>query len=262
MQTQLKVVKKEIIAPAWWQLTIAAPELSLLPGQFLLLRCADRFTCYLRRPIFPAPVDDHHLNLLLRPDPDPGLAWLAARQPDDILDVIGPLGSGFPLAKNVRHLLLVSDGLNLSPLLGQMERAIAAGVAVTLALGGNRAAAMYPVSALPPMVEFQAATLDGSLGYRGPITDVLPELLRWADAVCAVGSTTLYRTLRRQLDQVRLAAEPNVLYGLLADNLMACGVGACLSCAVATETGSKLGCVDGPVFDLSELIFEPSLGNA
>jgi dihydroorotate dehydrogenase electron transfer subunit len=257
LQTQVTIIGKETIAPAWWRLTVAAPQLPLLiPGQFLLLRCAGRFTCYLRRPIFPTPLDEHHFVLLLRPDPDPGLAWLSARQLDETLDVIGPLGSTFPLPKNVRHLLLVSDGPHIGPLLGQMERAIAAGAAVTLVLGGSRAAAIYPVNALPPAVEFQAATLDGSLGYRGLVTDLLPELLRWADAVCAVGSMALYRTLRQQVEQVRLRAEPNFLYGLMTPNLMACGVGACLSCAVTTTTGSKLVCVDGPVFDLMELMFD------
>jgi dihydroorotate dehydrogenase electron transfer subunit len=137
-----------------------------------------------------------------------------------------------------------------------MERAIASGAAVTLALGGSRAAAIYPISALPPAVEFQAATLDGSLGYRGPVADLLPELLRWADAVCAVGSIALYRTLRQQVGQVRLRAEPNFLFGLMTANLMACGVGACLSCAVMTATGLKLACADGPVFDLMELILD------
>ncbi|NJN98662.1 MAG: hypothetical protein HC875_33505, partial [Anaerolineales bacterium] len=57
VQTQARVIQKETIAPAWWRLTLAAPELPpLLPGQFLLLRCADRLTCYLRRPIFPTPL--------------------------------------------------------------------------------------------------------------------------------------------------------------------------------------------------------------
>jgi dihydroorotate dehydrogenase electron transfer subunit len=257
MQTQVTIVQKETIAPAWWRLTVAAPELrpSPLPGQFLLVRCADRFTCYLRRPIFPISSENDHFKLLLRPDPDPGLAWLATRMPGDVLDVLGPLGTGFPLDKNRRHLLLVSDSPAIGPLLGQMERAIAAGMAVTLALGGSRAAAVYPVAGLPPEVEFQAATLDGSLGYRGPITDLLSELLRWADAACAVGSTALYRTLRQQMEQVRLRAEPKFLYSLVAEHLLVCGVGACLSCAIDTKMGVKLSCVDGPVFDLTELTF-------
>lgn len=257
MQTQVTVTHRDTIAPAWWRLTITAPELSSppLPGQFLLVHCADRFTCYLRRPIFPIPGENHQFKLLLRPNPDPGLAWLAARTPGDTLDVLGPLGTGFPLDKNRRNLLLVSDGPAIGPLLGQMDRAITAGMAVTLALGGNRAAALYPVSSLPAVVEFHAATLDGSLGHRGPVTDLLPELLRWADRVCVVGSTALYRALRRQMEEVRLRAERDFLYGLVTEHLMACGVGACLSCAIEAGTGLKLTCTDGPVFDLAELTF-------
>jgi dihydroorotate dehydrogenase electron transfer subunit len=257
IQTQATVVEKATIAPAWWRFTLSAPELPPpLPGQFLLLRCADRYTCYLRRPVFPVPANHNHFSLLLRPDPDPGLAWLSARQPGDTVDVIGPLGNGFPLPKRVRHLLLVSDTPDIGPLLGQMERAIAAGMAVVLALGASRASSLYPVGALPPVVEFQAATLDGSLGQRGPVTDLLPDLLRWADLACAAGSLALYRTLRRQVEHVRLRAETDFLYSLNADSWMACGVGACLSCLVNTDTGPKLACVDGPVFDLVELTLE------
>jgi len=254
-QTEVTIVEKETLAPAWWRLILAAPDLSPspLPGQFLLLRCADRFTCYLRRPIFPTFTGAAHFKLLLRPDPDPGLAWLTARLPGDNLDVIGPLGTGFPLAKNVRNLLLVSDSQTLDPLLGQMERAIAAGVSVTLAMGGRRASSLYPITALPPAVEFQAATLDGSLGRRGSIADLLPDLLRWADLVCAAGSTALYRALKRQATQVRLRAEKGFLFGVVLDQSMACGVGACLSCTLATESGLRLTCLDGPVFDLMEL---------
>jgi dihydroorotate dehydrogenase electron transfer subunit len=255
IQTQVTIVEKETVAPAWWRLTISAPDLSprLLPGQFLLLRCADRFTCYLRRPIFPAPLEDGSLTLLLRPDPDPGLAWLLTRKPGDKLDVIGPLGAGFPLPDTIRNLLLVSDTQALDPLLGQMRRAIDAGISVTLALGGSQASTLYPVSALPPVVEFQAATLDGSLGHRGPVTDLLPELLTWADSVCVVGSMNLYRTLKAQTEKVRLRFEAGFSYGLVTNTWLACGVGACLSCAFETETGLKLTCVDGPVFDLTVL---------
>jgi dihydroorotate dehydrogenase electron transfer subunit len=195
------------------------------------------------------------LALLLQPNPDPGLAWLLTQKPGDKLDVIGPLGTGFPLLPTIRCLLLVSDTQVIDPLLGQMSRAIAAGIAVTLALAGSRASTLYPVSALPPVVEFQAATLDGSLGHRGPVTDLLPELLGWADAVCAVGSTTLYRALQTQTEKVRLRAEANYLYGLVNPHLFGCGMGACHSCTLETKTGLRLPCVDGPVFDLTKLDF-------
>ncbi|MEW5959634.1 MAG: hypothetical protein AB1801_18065 [Chloroflexota bacterium] len=254
-QTKVVVVQKETIAPAWWRLTLSAAEAAaqLLPGQLLLLRCADSFTCYLRRPIFPISEDNNRLDLLVRPDPDPGLAWLAARQPGDCLDIIGPLGHGFPLDNLTRNLLLVGDTPAIGPLLGQMKRAIAAGVSVTLALGAQRADNLYPLSLLPPEVEVQQATLDGSAGWRGPVTDLLPDLLGWADAVCACGSTALYRGLKRQTAQVRLAPPAGLVYGLAPVGLIACGVGACLGCNLETSIGPRLTCVDGPVFDLMTL---------
>lgn len=252
LQTQVTIIAKETIAPAWWQLVIAAPELTprLQPGQFLLVRCADPFTCYLRRPIFPAPLNADQISLLIRPDPDPGLAWLSARQPGEALDIIGPLGRGFPFNDQLRSLLLVADGQAISPLLGQMSLAVQAGVAVTLALGGSRGGTLFPLERLPAAVEVQYATLDGSLGRRGLVTDLLPDLLPWADCVGAVGSTALYRTLKSQVDRFRLPGEPDFLYGLVTAGLLPCGVGACMACTMETPAGLKLSCVDGPVFDL------------
>ena len=254
-QTLVTIAQKETIGPAWWRLVLDGPELAahLTPGQFLLLRCADPFTTYLRRPIFPAPLEKGQLELLLRPEPDPGLAWLSTRQPGDELDVIGPLGRGFPTPEQARNLLLVSDGQALSPLLGRMNRAVAAGLAVTLLLGGQRAAALYPLDRLPPAVEVQLSTLDGSAGHRGPLTALLPDLLRWADAVCAVGSTALYRALKNGVAAVRLPDETGFLYGLVAEGLLPCGVGTCLACTVPAADGWWLACADGPVFDLMTL---------
>jgi dihydroorotate dehydrogenase electron transfer subunit len=258
VQTEATIIHKETITPAWWRLTLSAPDLSPapLPGQFLLARCGDLFTCYLRRPIFPQPLADHHFSLLLRPDADPGLAWLAARQVGDPLDIIGPLGQGFNLPSTVQNLLLISDSQMIAPLLGQMERAIAAGLSITLALGGSRSSTLYPVASLPPAVEYQVAALDGSLGHHGPITNLLPDLLRWADLVCAVGSVSLYQAIKRQTQTIRFAAQAGFMYGLIVNSLFACGVGACFGCALTTTIGSQLTCSDGPVFDLAELIIE------
>ncbi|HRV94781.1 MAG TPA: hypothetical protein P5526_21660 [Anaerolineae bacterium] len=254
-QIRLIVSQKETIASAWWRLTLTAPDLTspCRPGQFFLLRCADRFTCYLRRPIFPQPQPNQQFTLLIRPDPDPGLAWLTARQVGDRLDVVGPLGSGFDLPDGIQNLLLISNSQWLAPLLGLMEQAVAAGLSVTMALGARRAVDLYPVSTLPPVVEFQAATLDGSLGHSGQLTDLLPDLLPWADRVCAIGSARLYRAIRAQTEAVRFGILTGFAYGLLTDLPLPCGVGACCSCTRYTNTGAKLTCLDGPVFDLAEV---------
>jgi dihydroorotate dehydrogenase electron transfer subunit len=99
--------------------------------------------------------------------------------------------------------------------------------------------------------------LDGSLGHHGPVTDLLPDLLRWADLVCSVGSASLYQAIKRQSQVVRFVTQAGFAYGLIHDPfLLACGVGACFGCAVTTTQGIQLKCVDGPVFDLVEITFE------
>lgn len=275
MQTQATVIERESLGPAWWELTfdtaqqmatpyqtnaphqMAVPNLppSLRPGQFLMLHCGDDAACYLRRPIFPRPLEKNRLSLLLRPQTDAGLAWLSARQVGDVLDVIGPLGNGFTLPEGIGNLLLISNTQQLGPLLGLMDQAVEAGLSITLALEGSRAAALYPAAKLPPPVELQTATLDGSIGHRGSITTLLPDLLRWADMVCAVGSPALYRGLKEQTQSVRFGVQPGFLYGLVDTYPMACGTGACFSCTLQTDQGLKLICTDGPVLDLATVNF-------
>jgi len=251
--SQGTIVHKASIAPAWWQIVINAPTLAknLTPGQFLMLRCGNQSVCYLRRPIFPQHLSDDTFCVMLLPSPDPGLSWLLTQQIGGTLDLIGPLGNGFNLPNSVSNLLLVSDDQTIAPLLGLVDIAITRNINVTLALGASRANTLYPATTLPPAVEFQAATLDGSAGHHGPITDLLPDLLGWADVVCATGSTNLLQTLKNKTSAVRLGLQPDFLFGLMLTPTIACGTGACFSCGVQTEVGIKLTCTNGPVFDLA-----------
>lgn len=251
IQTQLTVETKQTIAPAWWRLTVTGPALpGLAPGQFLMVRCADALACYLRRPVFPRQTGPHQFEWLLRPHPDPGLAWLVTRKPGDTLDVLGPLGNGFPLPDTTRNLLLVSDTQTVTPLLGLVEQAVTAGKSVTLVLGGRTASSIYPVTELPAAVEVHAATLDGSLGRRGPLTDLLPDLICWADTVCAVGSAALYQMLQQQANRHRIRLELGFLYALYLNHPLPCGLGTCDACLIDTPAGAKRLCTSGPVLDL------------
>ena len=83
--------------------------------------------------------------------------------------------------------------------------------------------------------------------------DLLPELIPWADAVCAVGSMPFYRALKSLIERIRFNLGTGFVSGLVITRPLACGVGACLSCAVETTHGPKLTCLDGPVFDLAAL---------
>jgi dihydroorotate dehydrogenase electron transfer subunit len=53
-----------------------------------------------------------------------------------------------------------------------------------------------------------------------------------------------------------LAAKHGVACEVSLEERMACGVGACLGCAVKTRKGYERACKEGPVFDARDLLFD------
>ena len=260
-QARATVVERRTLCPALWQIRVATPDPAKTgrPGQFYLAAGPG----YLRRPLYPARLAAGELAFLVRADPDPFTAWLAARAPGDELDLIGPFGHGFDAPASGERLLLVAETtLDVGPLLPLADAAVTDGAsAITLLTAATRAAGVFPPRELPSAVELRVATADGSLGQRGDVTTLLSDTLPWADRVCAAGSRGLYRSLYRNLQ----TASAGLRHGLsvrglaqvlLADVPLVCGVGACLACAVQGERDPRLACVEGPVFDLSDMAEE------
>lgn len=261
-QILLTVTERQTLKPALWQMTLRGESLTPppRPGQFYLAQCAGPGAPYLRRAIFPVCVPlpgDPGLQILLpagRIAADSGLAWLASRRPGERVDALGPLGRGFTPPPAAKNLLLAGSGPDVGPLLGLAHRAVEHHCNVILALQTLRAADLPPTRALPPAVEVQLATADGSRGHRGDILTRLEAAIRWADAFFAVGDARFYRDFWRALARTRLRLTANAAQALVADApLNICGTGVCGLCATPTAQGTKLACLHGPVFDLSIL---------
>lgn len=242
--------------PSFYRLRVIAPTLvaAMQPGQFLL---ASTEVEYVRRPFFPVALEGEGLGLLLPPH-NP----LRRLAPGDELDCIGPLGSGFPLPSSSHNLLMlaqatgfgVSEEQNgVSFLLTLIDQALAAGKRVVLIHEAVTAAQLFPATGLPPGVELRYATPDGSRGHAGTAIDLLPELAQWADQVYAVGHPEWYQDAVRVLREHRLRVREGLVWGLIAPEIMPCGMGVCGGCAVETRRGYRQPCIDGPVFDLTEV---------
>jgi len=242
--------------PAFYRLRLRAPTLikGMRPGQFLL---ASTETEYVRRPFFPVALEADGFSVLLPPD-----GPLSRLGPGDEVDCIGPLGKGFPLPSSTHNLLLLarshvfgaSAGQNgVSFLLTLIDHALVAGTRVLLIHEAPTAAQLFPPTGLPPGVEVRLVTSDGSRGHAGAALDLLPELAQWADQVCAVGDPEWYAALVRALREHRLRLSEGFAWGVLAPEIMPCGLGVCGGCAVETKRGYQYPCTDGPVFDLTKI---------
>jgi dihydroorotate dehydrogenase electron transfer subunit len=223
-------------------------------GQFIHLRVSHGTDFILRRPFSVHRAHGERIEILFQVLGTGTLA-LAEKGCGDQMDAIGPLGTGWCVGDDVRHALLVGGGLGAAPLGMLVEELAKRGVATTVALGAptsERLVGRELFEANARAVEL--ATDDGSEGEQGLVTAVTQRLLAGHDfdLVCACGPEAMERAVVEQ------AREASVHCRVSLERLMACGIGACLSCVVTTTEGRKRACVEGPVFDGTELVWDTS----
>lgn len=237
---------------------------------------------YLRRPFSIADRWEDaggvtHLEIISR-TVGRGTRWLETVQPHDTLNLTGPLGNGFRLPSAPRPLILIGGGVGIPPLFYLARALHAAGHTDVTFIFGALQADLLPVIRtgtpaadgtpthcvqLPDAAPYAGiiTTDDGSLGYRGRVTDALRT---WCadrqpfDApplVCACGPDAMLRAVasvtRAHGMDCQLCIERN----------MGCGLGTCLSCVVRAHDAAasagwrwQLTCKDGPVFDRDALL--------
>ncbi len=179
-----------------------------------------------------------------------GTAWLAARRPKDKLDVVGPLGKPFRLPKDPVTATLVGGGYGAAPLLPLAAVLRERGCRVDVVLGAGSADRLFGrLDAKRIATTLAVTTDDGSVGDRGRVSDVLPQVLTrtHSDVVYACGPMPMLRAVAGQ------AADHGVPAQVAVEESMACGIGVCMTCVlpVAGDDGRTRmvrSCVEGPVF--------------
>lgn len=243
-------------------LSLHAPDLAreVRAGQLLMVRCNEPggHEPFLRRALFVAACEPAlgQVALLFAPEQDIGLRWLARVRPGDTLDLLGPVGYPFQLDPQTRSLLLVGEGPALGALLMLARDVLARGGAATLLAGASDPLLLPPPFLLPAAVEYQSIS--------GRSVDLLsqPEgrtMLLWADQLCAAIPSAQIPMLRDMVRSVRMRWERGFASALLETPLL-CGIGSCHGCRVELRKGQRLACVEGPVFDVRDLVGEPHTG--
>ena len=221
----------------------------LRAGQFLHIQCGEGHL--LRRPISvclcmeDAPHDTARIVFEVRGE---GTRWLAQRQVGDKLNVLGPLGNGFQITPEDR-LLLVGGGIGVPPLLGQAAYTAEKATAVLGFRSADRA--MLVEDYQNYCKEIYLCSDDGSMGRHGFVDAQLRDIFekdKDFTAVLACGPKPMLKSV------AKVAVEYGVPCQVSLEERMACGVGACLGCAVQMADGTmKHVCKDGPVFDAKEV---------
>jgi dihydroorotate dehydrogenase electron transfer subunit len=220
------------------------------PGQFVMARCGGN--CILPRPlsIHQANVKgDVSLYFAVLED-GKGTSWLSQRKIGDKVALFGPLGDWFHVAPASRNLLLVAGGMGIAPLWFLAEDAREKGLSVTLLYG---AAIDNPYPEVFQGIKLIKATEDGSAGYHGMVTDLIPEYIDWADQVFACGPTPMYKDMSLKRQKLGLEGKP---VQVSLEVRMGCGLGVCYGCTIKTKSGLKQVCKDGPVFDLDDILWD------
>ena len=221
-------------------------------GQFFMVKCGDDAT--LRRPFSVHCTDAAKGGLaFLYAIIGKGTEWLSNCQPGENLDILGPLGNGFKLDTKTKNVLLVAGGIGIAPLIDLALTALHAEKKVTLLLGAATTRKLYPSKLIPTRVKMELATDDGTKGYKGLVTDLIPEYAGRAEQIFACGPMPMLRHIGGNQKELGLAGKQ---VDISMEMRMACGIGVCLGCTIRTVNGLKEVCKDGPVFQLDEIIWD------
>jgi dihydroorotate dehydrogenase electron transfer subunit len=238
-------------------LRLAAPTIGPLvkPGQFLHLKIPHLGDRILRRPFSIYKACAEGVAVLYKPV-GRGTDRMIPLQVGDTVDIVGPLGNGYPQMKENSLPVLVAGGYGNAALYLKAKELQVKGVAF---FGGRTAEDILCVEEFKELGwEVRPTTNDGSLGVEGLVTDAFDPWMKEQDIqtlelfVCGPGPM-----LKAMGDR---AIEHNFTAWLSLDENMVCGVGACLTCVIKrkTEDGWEWArcCKDGPVFESREILWE------
>lgn len=253
---QCIVLSNQEIAHNIFELTLKGELVQQMnePGQFVHLKVSDGVDPLLRRPISIAKIDqvNNIFTMIFRAEGN-GTKLLAQKKVRDVVDVLGPLGNGFPVeeAKAGSTALLVGGGIGVPPLYELSLRLKMRNVNVIHVLGFATKDAVFYEEKFAELGETYVVTVDGSHGEKGFVTDVISAQNLSFDTLYTCGPTPMLRALEATYP------EKNVYLSL--EERMGCGIGACFACVCRTQddpTGYsyKKVCTDGPVFRGGEVL--------
>lgn len=234
------------------RLTDIAPLPEMLPGQFVEVRAEHTAATFLRRPISINFVDreNNELWLLVAVVGD-GTRSITSVKVGDKLNCVLPLGNGFTMpASSSEHILLVGGGVGVAPLLYMGAEMKRMGCEPTFLLGARKAGDLLLLDEFEKYGRVFVTTEDGSEGEKGFVTNHSILSAERFDRISTCGPKPMMMAVARFAYKADTECEASL------ENMMACGLGACLCCVEKTIEGNLCVCKDGPVFNIKKLLWQ------
>ncbi len=220
-------------------------------GQFVEVSVPSRKDLVLRRPVGIYEFTDNTISVRIQIKGG-GTKALAAMKVGEEVDVIYPLGNGFPIADETKRVLIVAGGIGTFPLRSILLEH--PNLTYSALLGYRNKNVAVCIEDFENVCErVKVFSDDGSIGTHGFVTDsLLDEINAFKpDVIFACGPTPMFKALQRVLKDCEVPCYISL------EERMGCGIGACLVCACQVEEygefHSKRVCADGPVFPLKKV---------
>ena len=260
-QERTPQVSGELIATrrvgAYHHLTFVAPGVAELarPGQFVALAVGGDTSAHLLRRAFsihqvsPGGTHGGTVDVVVAAS-GPGTRWLTELSPPHEVNIIGPLGRAFPLPSEPVAAVLVGGGYGSAPLFWLAAALAERGCHVEMVLGAACQERLFGVAAARSAADGVTVTTDdGSVGIKGRVSDVLPDVIGrcHADLVYGCGPMAMLKSI------TDVATAHGAIAQVAVEESMACGIGVCMTCVMPVAGDDGLtrmvrSCVEGPVF--------------
>ncbi len=259
LQEKNQVLWNEHVRASYYKVGIACQKeySDARPGQFVTLRFGDQLSPLLRRPFSihrQIKASDGHtegIELLYRVVGN-CTRTLSTYEKGETLDILGPLGNSFSVPDHARRVFMVGGGIGVAPMcfLAESLRDKAAEPSeCEIFIGGRSLDDLLCHENFSDMgMTVHLTTDDGSGGEKGLVTVPLERVIKKAspDVICACGPEPMLKAV------AQMAKAYGIPCQLSLETVMACGLGACLGCALEGEPHEekyKHVCADGPIFD-------------
>ena len=254
IQNIYKVLVNEKLSPQYWRMIFDAPQLAseVKPGQFVHIR-TDAVGL---QPFFRRPFSVYRAQKYVEIFYDVvglGTRLLSLKEKGDTVDVLGPLGTPFVMPpEGIKQVVMVAGGIGVAPMLILSDLLKKKKYELLLLYGGRDRRHVYPMKEFKENgVKVHVATDDGSVGVKGRVSVLFDKINKYPQStfIYTCGPHPMMKAVQA------FGGQHGILGQAASEEIMACGLGACLGCSIETKHGFKTVCHDGPAFNLDEIIF-------